>query len=638
MQHFFAERVKRASHLVKAIGKAYKIDLLYTTNTIIMRRYNVLILLYLMLLAPFYLWAQAPVQDKEDAPAEIKKATTNLERSLIEDDDYKIAGNYELLAKELTDKGEFSKAEENLYKALEIYTNAKDLKRRPRILRNIAKAQEAQNKLKAAASSYKAASEESTDKVLKQINANDLARLENEGDPEAGNKYLDANIRLLKKTGKKSEVADTYIQQALLNLKQNDTVSALEHYNLALPYAVEPPQKAIRIYTEMAKLHVAAKQYSEAITVMNDLLDLSRRLKDLDTEIIQLRYLATIYFLMEDPENVAKSLDDSYKLAAAAGKTFEAKESLLQLAEFYKNTGDDKSGLAVYEEFLKNLDRIILSDHSLTDAKTFRVTEERIRRLESEKTLKDELINKKNTFNYLLLGFLAVLILMMVSIVKALYAIKNKNKEIALQSLRREMNPHFLFNSLNSVNQFIAQNNELQANKYLTSYSGLMRNTMENSNKDFVTLGNEIENLTQYLELEHLRFKDKFDFEIIVDDELDRESLWVPNMMLQPHLENAIWHGLRYKDGKGFLKLSFKPDGKNMLVTVDDDGIGPTKSQELKTHNQKAHQSRGLTNTRERMTLINELYKKNIDFTVTEKTAPLNGTIVTVTFPIINKP
>lgn len=603
-----------------------------------MRLHNTLILLYLTLLAPACLLAQAPIQEKEDAPAEIKKATTDLEKSLIENDDYKIAGNYELLAKELTDKGDFAKAEENLYKALEVYTNAKDLKSRPRILRNIAKAQEAQNKLKAAARSYKAASDEATDKALKQINANDFARLENEGNPEAESKYLDANIDLLKKNGKKGEVADTYVQQALLNLKQNDTVSALEHYSLALPYAIDPPLKAIKIYTEMAKLHVAGKQYSEAILVMNDLLDLARKLKDLDTEIIQLRYLATIYFLMEDSENVVKSLDESYKLAAAAGKTFEAKESLLQLAEYYKNIGDDKAGLAVYEEFLKNLDRIILSDHSLTDAKTFRVTEERIRRLESEKTLKDELINKKNTFNYLLLGFLAVLILMMVSIVKALYAIKNKNKEIALQSLRREMNPHFLFNSLNSVNQFIAQNNELQANKYLTSYSGLMRNTMENSNKDFVTLGNEIENLTQYLQLEHLRFKDKFDFEIVVDDELDRETLWVPNMMLQPHLENAIWHGLRYKEGKGFLKLSFKPNGKNMQVTVDDDGIGPTKSQELKTHNQKAHQSRGLTNTRERMTLINELYKTNIDFTVTEKTAPENGTIVKVTFPIINKP
>lgn len=638
MQCFFAERVKRAFHLVKAIGKACKISLLYSINTIAMYRLNVLTLLYLMLFSPLILMGQPQLPDNGDAPAEIKKVATDLEKSLIENDNYKIAANYELLAREQVDKGDFAKAEENLYKALEIYTNAKDTRSRTRILRSIAKVQEAQRKPKAAARNYKAASDEADDKLIKAINANDYARLQNAGNAGAEGRYLKENIALLKKTGKKAEVADTYIQGALLDLEQQDTLAALENYVMALPYAVDPPLKAIKIYAEMAKLYAGRKQFDEAVSAMNDLLDLARKLGDKDTEILQLRYLAAIYLQMEDPENAIKALEESYKLAAAEGKTFEAKESLLQLAEYYKASGDDKAGLAVYEEFLKNLDRIILSDHSLTDAKTFRVTEERIRRLESEKTLKDELIDKKNTFNYLLLGFLAVLILMMVSIVKALYAIKNKNKEIALQSLRREMNPHFLFNSLNSVNQFIAQNNELQANKYLTSYSGLMRNTMENSNKDFVTLGNEIENLTQYLQLEHLRFKDKFDFEIVVDDELDRETLWVPNMMLQPHLENAIWHGLRYKEGKGFLKLSFKPNGKNMQVTVDDDGIGPTKSQELKTHNQKAHQSRGLTNTRERMMLINELYKTNIDFTVTEKTAPENGTIVKVTFPIINKP
>ncbi len=604
-----------------------------------MRCLNTLILLHLMLLAPFCLSAQEPVQDKQETPAELKKAATDLEKSLIENDDFKIAGNYELLARELSDKGDFAKAEENLYKALEIYTNAKDLKSRPRILRNIAKTQEAQKKLKAAARNYKAASDESVDEIFSTINANDFARLENEGNPVAESKYLDANIALLIKLDKKGEVADTYIQQAALSLKRNDTVAGLEHYRQSLPYTVNLPVKAIKIYNDLAKIHVAGKRYGEAVAAMENLLSIARKLKDLDTEIIQLRYLAAIYLEMEDALNAEKTMQESYRLAAGAAKTFEAKESLLQLVQYYKDNGDDKTGLEIFEEFLKNLDRIILSDHSLTDAKTFRVTEERIRRLESEKTLKDELINKKNTFNYLLLGFVAIMLLLMLSIVKALYAIKTKNKEIALQSLRREMNPHFLFNSLNSVNQFIAQNNELQANKYLTSYSGLMRNTMENSNKDFVTLGNEIENLTQYLELEHMRFKDKFDYEIIIDEKLDRETLWVPNMMLQPHLENAIWHGLRYKDGKGILKLSFLPDGKNMLVTIDDDGIGPTKSQELKTHNQKAHESRGLTNTKERMTLINQLYKTNINFIVTEKPGPEStGTIVRVTFPIINKP
>jgi LytS/YehU family sensor histidine kinase len=294
--------------------------------------------------------------------------------------------------------------------------------------------------------------------------------------------------------------------------------------------------------------------------------------------------------------------------------------------------------LLAYEEFIQNMDRIILSDKSLTDAKTFKVTEERIRRLESEKMFRDELITRKNTFNYLLLGSMALLLFLIISVVKAFYSIKSKNKEIALQSLRLEMNPHFIFNSLNSVNQFIAQNNELEANKFLTSYSNLMRNTMENSNKDFVTLGNEIENLKKYLELEHLRFKDKFDYQIIVDERLDHETIWIPNMITQPHLENAIWHGLRYKEHKGLLKMEFKLEGNNILITIDDNGIGPTKSNELKTHNQREHTSRGLTNTRERMALLSDLYKTSMTFSIEEKQAPQTGTIVKIQFPIINRP
>jgi two-component system, sensor histidine kinase YesM len=222
-------------------------------------------------------------------------------------------------------------------------------------------------------------------------------------------------------------------------------------------------------------------------------------------------------------------------------------------------------------------------------------------------------------------------------IAKALFSIKRKNKEIALQSLRREMNPHFIFNSLNSVNQFISQNKELEANKYLTSYSTLMRNTMENSNKDFVTLSNEIEQLKKYLDLEHLRFEDKFDFEILVDEKLDTETTFVPNMIIQPHLENAIWHGLRYLEDKGFLRLKFGLQDKNVVVMIDDNGIGLIKSSELKTINQKVHLSRGMTNTRERIALLNDLYKKEISFDIREKIAPETGTIVTINFPLMDK-
>jgi two-component system sensor histidine kinase YesM len=631
--------VKQRFHLVKAIGKGCKIKLpLHYNTTPMYRLLHILLLLQIMLLLPTPLQAQNGVSKKKETPVQLKKAVNNLEKSLIEDDNTTIARNYELLARELSDKDDFANAEEYLFKSLDLYSTAQFTAGRARVLRNIARVQELQNKFNAATKNYKAATLINTDPIAKSLNLNDYNRLKNKGNAQSQEKYLNLNLSLLRKQQRKAETADTYMQLAQLNLYNGDTVSALEQYRQALPYAENVYGKTIKIYGEAAELYVASEQYEDAIDALKKILSLAVKNKDHDTQIIRLEYLASVYFKADDPDNAVSALKESYKIASANGETFEARESVLQLVEYYKSIGDDQASMQLYEEFLRNIDRIILSDKSLTDAKTFKVTEERIRGLENEKLFKEELITRKNTFNYFLLGSMLLLLLLLAFIVKALYSIKTKNKEIALQSLRREMNPHFLFNSLNSVNQFIAQNNELEANKYLTSYSNLMRNTMENSNKDFVTLGNEIENLTKYLELEHLRFKDKFDFKITVDEKLDPETIWVPNMIIQPHLENAIWHGLRYKEGKGMLKMNVMLMDKRIVITIDDDGIGPARSSELKTHNQKAHQSRGLTNTKERMTLLNELYKTKMDFTVTEKAGPETGTIIEITFPIIHKP
>lgn len=574
----------------------------------------------------------------KETPIEIDGAAKSLEKSLIENDNSKIAFNYELLAQEFADKNELVKAEEYYFKALEVYTSSGNMSGKARVTRNIAKVQESRNKLNAALKNYKAAEVAAGDKMTKTLNRNDYNRLINYDNPALQENYLKSNMALLKKSRKRGEVADVYIQLAKLSLSNTDTVQAIENYNEGLSYATAIPGKQVRIYDEIAKLNESSSDYDEAIAVREKLLEVVRRTKDIDTEITQLKHIASIYFKTGDTDNGITALQDSYKVASSGGKTFEARESLTQLVDYYKSAGDNEAMMLAYEEFIQNMDRIILSDKSLTDAKTFKVTEERIRRLESEKMFRDELISRKNTFNYLLLGSMALLLLLIVSVVKALYSIKSKNKEIALQSLRLEMNPHFIFNSLNSVNQFIAQNNELEANKFLTSYSNLMRNTMENSNKDFVTLGNEIENLKKYLELEHLRFKDKFDYEIIVDESLDHETIWIPNMILQPHLENAIWHGLRYKEYKGLLKMEFRLEGNDIVIIIDDDGIGPTKSNELKTHNQREHTSRGLTNTRERMALLSDLYKTSMTFSIEEKEAPKTGTIVEIKFPKINRP
>lgn len=595
-------------------------------------------LFFLVLLVPQRMTAQAiPDKKMEKSSTKISKTAEELSKSLDDNDESKIAQNYEKLANEFLNKGDNAKAEEYYKRALNSYTKLKLTEDKTRVTRSLAKAQENQKNFGSAIKNYEKAGSLTKDAVEEKINLNDANRLKNQSDPVSQADYVDSNIDLLKKENKKGEVKEAYVQKAKNSLQLNDKKVAIESYNKALDYAKNKPEEAIKIKNEIAKVYAEDNQFDKALLISEKILAEARKNKDYTTEIKQLQSLSSLYFEKKEPEKAISSLKEAYDLSFQKGNSAEAKKSLSSLVKYYKTKGQDKESMALYEQFFENFDKLIHSDTTLIDAKTFQITEEKIRQLEKEKTLKDELISKKNTFNYFLIGSVGLLLLLFLFIVKALYSIKIKNKEIALQSLRREMNPHFIFNSLNSVNQFISENKELEANKYLTSYSNLMRNMMENSNKDFISLDKEVEQLKKYLDLEHLRFEDKFDFEITVDDSLDPERVFVPNMILQPHLENAIWHGLRYLDKKGFLSLRFDVKNGKIIVTIEDNGIGLTKSRELKTTNQKIYESRGLNNTKERIALLNELYKKEITFRIVEKEGLESGTIVQIVFPLIDK-
>lgn len=595
---------------------------------------------FLLLFGMKTVTAQDTIKKKsKQSPKEynLNQAASELKKSLSEDEnDLQTAQKYEALAKQLSAKGQYAKAEEYLKKARDIYAKRNKKKEAAITNRGIAKAQESQNKTQDAIVSYEMASQTATDKVAEKINYNDAERLKNSA-PEQKKDYISSNILLLEKEGEKEETAEAYQQMAKANIDKNDTKAAVENYKKALENVKHKPEEAIKIKNEIAKVYASENEFDKAIEINKKLINEAKEKNNTEAQIVQMQELATIYFKQQEAEKGISVLKNAYELAIQNGKTILAKNSLDQLIKEYNAKGNGEKSIELYENFFENFESLIKSDNSLVDSKVFQVTEDRIKHLEKERALKDELISKKNTFNYFLLGSVVLMILLFVFIVKALYSIKTKNKKIALQSLRREMNPHFIFNSLNSVNQFISENKELEANKYLTSYSNLMRNMMENSNKDFVSLNNEIEQLKKYLNLEHLRFNEKFDYEITIDEALDGDAVFVPNMLLQPHLENAIWHGLRYKEGKGFLKLDFKLKNNRIKVTIDDNGIGLTKSQELKTANQKVHESRGMTNTRERISLLNELYKKNISLEILEKESPETGTKVEINFPLIDR-
>ena len=573
--------------------------------------------------------------------SQLNQKSNSIEQGLKEgENDLVIAVKYEELAKELVKNNELVKAEEYQKKAIELYKK-KDLKLQlANSLRGLAKIQEAQNKINDAIQSFDNASKNSEEELSTTLNSSDAKRLRNSNNPTEKSNSINIKLKTLKKKSNfkdgNEDMVDAYKQMAEVNIQQNNSASAIENYNNALDVVTNNPIEKNTIKNEIANIYANSNNLNQAISIKKDILQNADSLNDVSEQIKQRQGLAKLLILNNEDDKALLLIQDAYNLALRNGKTIDAKNSLLQLISYYKSKHDEKKTLQLYEVFLRKLDTLIKSDKTLIDKKIFEVSDNKIKQLEKEKALNDELISKKNTFNYFLIATLIILIILIIVIFRYSLAIKTKNKKISLQSLRREMNPHFIFNSLNSVNQFIAQNKEMEANKYLTSYSSLMRNMMESSSKDFIPLQKEIEQLQQYLELEHLRFNDKFDFKIILDEVIDADHVLVPNMLLQPHLENAIWHGLRYKDSKGLLTLSINIKLSHIEITIDDDGIGIEKSMEIKTVNQKIHQSIGIKNINERIELLNDLYNLKIRCSINNKFNN-EGTIVVLQIPHLNK-
>ena len=594
----------------------------------------ILILLLILISSPG--WAQQPKSASKQSRENIR--IQEVFKAIEEGkSDMEVAESYEKLARELSGKGEYAKAEDYLTRAKRIYQIRGEKEKLAIVERELAKVQEAQNKINDAFYNFSSAQSNTSNKKMQKINANDMQRVANYNNPAVQSGYIQQNILLAEELDNKEDKVLAYRQMAQVNKDMNNAPEAIRNLEKALVTVQDQPEASMQIRQDIASTYAADNQIGKAIEINKDLVAEAKETNNPKAEIKQLQALSENYLEANKLAEGVSALQQAYNLAIDNGQTIEAKNSLELLVEQYRKMRQPQKALDAYSDFMKKLEGLVKNDSTLLDERFFHVQEEKILRLEKERALKDELISRTNRFNYILLIAIVLILISLVFIAKALYSIKKKNKRIALQSLRREMNPHFIFNSLNSVNQFIAQNNELEANKYLSSYSKLMRNIMETSNKDFIPLATEMEQMKEYLDLEYMRFHDKFTYKMEIDNSLDADSLFIPNMLIQPQLENAIWHGLRYKDGMGLLTLNVKPEGNHLEVVIEDNGIGLTKSKELKTKHQKEHRSRGLNNTQERINLLNSLYHTDISISITEKEGKESGVIVRLLFPLMNK-
>ncbi len=189
--------------------------------------------------------------------------------------------------------------------------------------------------------------------------------------------------------------------------------------------------------------------------------------------------------------------------------------------------------------------------------------------------------------------------------------VNSKMVRLEQYALQAQMNPHFIFNCLSSLQHYLYENNVKEGNRLLTRFSSLVRQTLDNSSQLFISLDDEIKYLTNYLEVEQIRYDHKFHFEISVDDDLPVERVNIPNMILQPFVENAIKHGIRYvSDGK--IDISFSIERDMLICSVKDNGIGRNNTKSSRGILHDSHHSKGLSLTSRRINLLNSMANGNV--------------------------
>ncbi|GAB2630376.1 hypothetical protein GCM10027035_26210 [Emticicia sediminis] len=210
-------------------------------------------------------------------------------------------------------------------------------------------------------------------------------------------------------------------------------------------------------------------------------------------------------------------------------------------------------------------------------------------------------------------------------------------KESELRTLRSQINPHFIFNSLNSIKAYILKDHQLEASEYLTDFSTLMRAILQQSKEKFITLSEELETTLLYVKLENLRFENGFTFNFSIDKSIDTDEILIPPMLFQPYLENAIKHGLMSKNDDRILNLSIKKgDKEELLITIDDNGIGREQAS-LQRKNTLTHQSMGMSINDERIQLLGVTNDLHISIKIIDKKSNKGiseGTTVEINLPI----
>jgi tetratricopeptide (TPR) repeat protein len=413
-------------------------------------------------------------------------------------------------------------------------------------------------------------------------------------------------LTLSKEIKDKYSIISSYAYLGEVYYYKGDNESAKKSYLNALGFIKEYDEKLIELdcYEGMVKIEIEFGNLSEA-------------------EKYALKAL-----------RLAKELD--YKI--------NIRDSYQNLSKVYEEMGNYTKALKHFKLFKINNDSIFNEENrkQINELETKFQTEKKQQQI----NLQESILAKQNAeleqsklLRKSLVGGIAALLLM-VLVISYAYVIKrnsnikiNKQKKkieeqrevlreanivLQQQALSAQMNPHFMFNSLNSVQSYILKNDRVKSSEYLARFSRLMRKVLDNSQESFVTLNEEFEALNLYVEMELIRFKDSFNYNLSISEDIDLNKYEIPPLILQPFVENAIHHGLRNKIGDKYLKIEVFKKTNSICIVIEDNGIGRIEAQKLKQKKLNAYKSHGTKITAKRIDLFKEFHNDKIEHTIVD--------------------
>lgn len=387
------------------------------------------------------------------------------------------------------------------------------------------------------------------------------------------------------------------------------------------------------IKTNLGLVQTNAGFLEEGLTTISESLNLIEEHNIESLRVPAYTNAAEVYLKNNNIEKAEYYATNSLKLNESLNSLSTENSALATLANVYAEKEDYKNALLTYKKHIALRDSLINADQKLEiSRKEIQYEADKDRAIAQV-----EIERQKSIKNASIIGGLGLVIASLIGF--ALYRRKqaavSKSKEAEfnakvsdteLKALRSQMNPHFIFNSLNSIGDYILKNDTQSASDYLSKFAKLMRLTLENSEKKEILLSEDISLLRTYMDIERKRFNNKFNYTIDVDSGLDAENILVPPMILQPFIENSIIHGLSQKDNAGHVTISFIED-KNMLIcSVDDNGIGRQKP--TSNENKK---SMGMAITKSRIEIINKLKNTKGNVEIIDKS---EGTKINVSLPM----